>query len=204
LEPFWAAAEALQMPVSLHILTGFDWSRRVSSDLFAGRPSSPQERAANGEFGLRGVVNFKLCSAMNSLHDVIVSGVLERHPGLRLVLVETEIGWLPFALHQWDKYCSRPSSMGQAITRLPSEYFADQVYATFFNDPPGASQLAWWGERNCMWSNDFPHPNSTWPHSLEVIERDLGPLSAEARELLQWRTCAELYALDVAAVGAKS
>jgi predicted TIM-barrel fold metal-dependent hydrolase len=196
-EPFWEAAAELAMPVSLHILTGHDWSRRVSSELLSGRTYGPEERIAMGEYALRGITNLKLLSAMQSLHDIVISGVLARHPRLRLVLVETEIGWLPYILNQWDKYCARPGRMVRSIDRLPSEYFDGQVHATFFNDPPGTRQLAWWGQDSCMWSNDFPHPNSTWPDSRTVIERDLGALPEAIREKLLWSNCARLYDLPV-------
>ena len=185
-EPFWEAAQDLALPVSLHILTGFDWSRRVSSDLMAGRASTPEEKTARGEFGFRGVVNDKLRSAMHSLHDIIVSGVLERFPRLKIVLVECEIGWLPFVLNQWDKYYGK-GTIVDAIVRQPSDYFERQVYATFFNDPPGARQLAWWGADNCMWSNDF----------RDVSRRDLGGLSEDVRSKLLWHTCADLYDISV-------
>lgn len=193
-EPFWAAAQDLELPVSLHILTGFDWSRRVSHDLLAGRTSSAEERKKQGEFAFRGVVNQKLLSAMTALHDIVLSGVLERFARLKLVLVESEIGWIPFALSQWDKYHSR-GAMAETVPEAPSTYFARQVYATFFNDPPGTKQLGWWGAENCMWSNDFPHPNSTWPHSAKVIRRDLSELPEATRRQLLGGTCAELYRL---------
>jgi hypothetical protein len=48
-----------------------------------------------------------------------------------------------------------------------------------------------------MWSNDYPHPNSIWPHSREVIERDLGHLSADARAQLVRGNVADLYKLAI-------
>jgi hypothetical protein len=54
-----------------------------------------------------------------------------------------------------------------------------------------AGEVNWifghWGSNNLMWANDYPHPNSPWPKSREVIARDLGHVSAEmwARRLRQ-------------------
>ena len=48
-----------------------------------------------------------------------------------------------------------------------------------------------------MWSNDFPHPNSTWPNSLKVIEHDLGHLPADKRAKLVRENVAHLYGLRV-------
>ena len=81
--------------------------------------------------------------------------------------------------------------------RLPSEYFQEQVYATFFNDAVGGHILSWWGEDNCMWSNDFPHGNSTWPQSREVVARDLGQLPAKIRAKLVRENLARLYKVPV-------
>jgi len=71
------------------------------------------------------------------------------------------------------------------------------VFATFFNDPPSRWMLQDWGFDSCMWSNDYPHPNSTWPHSREVIARDLGHLTPDIRKKLLSETVSRLYAIAV-------
>jgi predicted TIM-barrel fold metal-dependent hydrolase len=185
-EKFWAAAQDLEMPVSLHILTG--------------EPFAPGELIArvgrsSGLENLRNSVNVKLLYVTNALLDIIGSGVLERFPQLKLVLVENEISWIPFILSQWDKYSARGGRFTTAMKMLPSEYFKRQIYATFFNDAPIRQLLSDWGYDNCMWSNDFPHPNSTWPHSREVIERDLGHLPANLRAKLVSENVTKLYKL---------
>jgi hypothetical protein len=73
----------------------------------------------------------------------------------------------------------------------------DQVFATFFNDAVAGRNLGWWGEDNLMWSNDFPHPNSTWPDSIKVIRRDLGHLSPQAQTKVLATNVGRLYGLDL-------
>jgi predicted TIM-barrel fold metal-dependent hydrolase len=183
-ERFWQAAQDLDMPVSLHILTGFGYSR--------------DRGGRKGIERYRGSVNLKLAEITDSLMDIIFSGVLERYPRLKVVLVENEIGWLPYVLEQWDYYFDRHRKAEPlTIDKLPSEYFNRQVYATFFNDSVGAHFLSWWGADNCMWSNDFPHANSTWPHSREVVARDLGHLPADVRAKLLRENVARLYNMPV-------
>jgi len=180
---FWQAASDLEMPVSLHILTGHNYSKKSleSKDIES----------------YRGSVNLKTLDAMNALFDLTFYGVLDRYPKLKVVIVENEIGWLPFTLQQWDYYYRRFVGVNPPpIDKVPSEYFNRQVYATFFNDSVGGHNLGWWGVDNCMWSNDYPHPNSTWPHSLEVIERDLGHLPAEARAKLVRENVVKLYKME--------
>jgi predicted TIM-barrel fold metal-dependent hydrolase len=76
---------------------------------------------------------------------------------------------------------------------LPSEYFNRQFYATFFNDPPARWIFDTWGSNNLVWSNDYPHPNSTWPKSCDVISRDFGHLSEETRSRLLRENVRQLY-----------
>jgi predicted TIM-barrel fold metal-dependent hydrolase len=188
---FWAASQDLEMPVSLHILSGHGYSKSRVLGVQQGRDRGiEQERSS---------VNQKLAQAMDSLYDLIFSGVLERFPRLKIVLVENEIGWIPFVLEQWDYYFKRHGveRPGLTLKRLPSEYFDQQVYATFFNDAVGGHMLSWWGVNNCMWSNDYPHGNSTWPHSREVVARDMGNLPADARAKLLRENAARLYGISV-------
>ena len=180
----WAAAQELDMPISLHILTGPPYPF----------PRQPSVRIAHLYFP-HGVSD-KLLYAGNALSGLIAGGALERFPRLKFVLVENEISWLPFVLSQFDKYWSRGNLQSQ-MKLNPSQYFERQIYATFFNDPPAKMLLADWGARNCMWSNDYPHPNSTWPNSREVIKRDLGHLAPDVRTRLVSENVRELYGLPV-------
>ncbi len=181
-DPLWAAAQDLEMPVSLHIVSGFGWN---IDEL-------------HGLDRYHGAVNRKLMEAMDALFNLIFSGVLERYPRLKFVVVENEIGWMPFVVDQWDKSFRRwGASQPLTIDKLPSEYVSRQVYATFFFDQVGGRNLAWWGVDSCMWSNDFPHPNTTWPNSRQVIARDLGHLSKDHLVQLIRGNVTRLYGLDV-------
>lgn len=108
---------------------------------------------------------------------------------------------MPFMLQQWNYYYRRfREENPPPMKREPSECFKEQIYATFFNDAVGGHNLEWWfGVDNCMWSNDFPHPNSTWPNSRKVIERDLGHLPVERRKKLLCTNAARLYHIDIPA-----
>jgi predicted TIM-barrel fold metal-dependent hydrolase len=184
-ERLWAAAQDLDVPISLHILTGrpFPWPR----------PIGPNGRRQAFE-AMRSAVNNKLLYASNAMSDLIMTGVLERYPRLKFVLVENEVSWIPFYLTQYDKYWGR-GNLDSPLNMFPSEYFFRQFYATFFNDPPARWIFDAWGSNNLMWSNDYPHPNSTWPKSWDVITRDLGHLSEETRSRLLRENVRQLYKL---------
>src|SRR5262245_750151 len=184
-DPFWEAAQDLGAPVNLHILTGFNYSRFRREGLEVYRAS----------------VNKKLTDAMNSLFDIVFSGVLERFRRLKIVLVENEVAWIPFLIHEWDKFYVRHSPDHPiSLSKLPSEYVNQQVYATFFSDPTGGQLLHWWGADTCMWSSDYPHAASTWPHSREVIARELGHLPSDVLRKVLRENVTRLYDLKVPGV----
>lgn len=181
----WDAAQAMDAPITLHILSGFSYNR------------VPEKRTGIEQY--RGSVGIKMYDAISVLFDFIFYGVLERYPRLKLVLAETEIGFLPWMLQQWDYYVRRFGAVNPiGSSRLPSEQFMQQVFVTFFNDPVGAKNFTWgWGIDNCMWSNDFPHGNTTWPRSREIVDRDVAHLPAEARAKLLRETVARVYDLSL-------
>ncbi len=185
-DPFWSLAQELNMPVSLHILTGAPHGPGATAAI-------PIDITARFDHA----VNLKLYYATEAIAQIISSGVLERFPRLKIVLVENEVSWLPFVLSQWDRYAAT-GRYKSTMTMPPSKYFERQVYATFFNDPPVRYLLDEWGADNCMWSNDFPHRNSTWPKSREVIARDMGHFPDALRRKLLSDNVARLYDLPVA------
>jgi uncharacterized protein len=184
-ERFWAASQDLELPVHLHILTGFGASvkRQTSHGIDRYRIGVNQTREIE-----------------DALFDMIFSGVLERYPRLKVVSVENEVGWMPFWLGQCDKdFRRRRHAEKVPMNQLPSEYFQRQVYATFFNDLVGGRYFTWWGSDNCMWSNDYPHQNSTWPNSRDVIHRDMAHLTAADRAKLLSTNVTKLYNLKLPA-----
>jgi predicted TIM-barrel fold metal-dependent hydrolase len=184
---FWAASQELNMPVNLHILTGHGYHKET---VFGNKRTGVEH--------YRGSVNLKLKEIIDAFFEIIFYGVLERYPKLKFVSVENEIGWMPFMLQQWDYYYRRFRGVNPPpITKEPSEYFKEQIFGTFFRDTVAGHNFEWWGQDNCMWSNDYPHGNSTWPESRKFIERDLGHLPSEVRKKLVCTNVAKLY--DIAA-----
>lgn len=185
-EKLWAAAAELGKPIHFHILTGFNYFRFKRGGLDK----------------VRGSVNSKTCEIYNTVYDMIFSGVFERHPKLKVVIVEGEIGWAPFILQQWDYYYLRNTKPGRpntdfAIKRLPSEIFEEHIYLTFMDDAVGCQTLGLWGQKNCMWSSDYPHSNMTWPNSRAFIARQLGNLDNEVKKRVLAQNCIDLYGLDI-------
>ena len=186
-ERLWSAAQDLEVPISLHILTGhpFPWPRP------AGRVGRRQAFET-----MRSAVNSKLLYASNAMSDLIMTGVLERYPRLKFVLVENEVSWIPFYLGQYNKYWGR-GNLESPLSMFPSEYFLRQFYATFFNDSPARWIFEQWATNNLMWSNDYPHAASTWPHSRKVIAEELGHLPKEVLRKVVRENVIKLYKLKI-------
>lgn len=185
-EKFWAAAAEADQVVNFHILTGHNY-----------KLANPK-----GIEKIRGSVNIKTQDAVTTVYDMIWSGVFDRHPKLKVEIVEAEIGWLPFMIQQWDYYFKRFSKPGPAqeqfaIDRLPSEIFNEHFYATFMDDFVGAQALKFWGDKNCMWSSDYPHANMTWPNSRTFLARQIGDLEPARQKRLLSQNVIDLYKLKL-------
>jgi predicted TIM-barrel fold metal-dependent hydrolase len=147
-DPFWAAAQELKMPVSLHAITGmgmesqFNWGARYM-------------RAT--------VLSHEVEKSFSVL---IFSGVLDRFPELQIVSAENNIGWLPYYLQRMDRAFERQRISAGFTNKLkPSEYFRRQMWATYIDDFVGVANRNFIGVDRMMWSSDYPHQASTWPHS---------------------------------------
>lgn len=184
-ERLWAAAAECNAPIVCHILTGHSYAKD-----FSKRPK--------GNERIRNAVNRKEADTVNTLFEFIFSGAFDRNPRLKLLLSESEVGWVPFMLQQWDYYFERFRKTDPfVIKRLPSEIFAEHVYCTFLEDFVGTRSFSWWGEKNCMWSSDYPHFNMSFPHSRENVEKHLAGLPADKRRKLVRDNAIELFGLHV-------
>ena len=177
-DELFEATIALGLPVSFHILT------------------DPQDA-----FPKRGpVMNFAvgiIRSNQDLLAMLVYGGVFERHPRLRVVCVEADASWAPHWMHRMDHYYDRHRYMRTLeLARLPSEYFREHVYLTFQDDWPAFGMMGLLNPQRLMWANDFPHSDSTWPWSRELLARHAAHLSEAERDLVLHDNAAELYGVE--------
>jgi predicted TIM-barrel fold metal-dependent hydrolase len=130
--------------------------------------------------------------------DWTVSGVLERWPDLKVVLVEAGIGWIPYYLerldtmvdnHGWDTFPDK------VITEKPSFYWHRNMAATFEQDLIGVQNRHAIGIENLMWATDYPHPDSTWPRSQEVLQEHFEGVPTDEVELIAAGNATRIYNL---------
>ena len=65
------------------------------------------------------------------------------------------------------------------------------------DDFVGAQALKFWGDKNCMWSSDYPHGNMTWPNSRAFIAKQIGDLDYAIQERLISQNVIDLYRLEL-------
>ncbi len=140
-------------------------------------------------------------NAMSSMADWLFSGWLETLPGLTLAYSEGQIGWIPYILERADKVWEQNRAwggVGDKITMPPSHYYARQVYGCFFDDEHGLDSLDKVGADNITFETDYPHSDSTWPHTLEVAKKLMGHLDPETIHKLVRGNAIRMLSLDLA------
>lgn len=177
-ESLWAACAATQMPLSFHIGKGLS--------LVQPMPNSWQ------------MACYAACCPMQldePLSVMIYSGALERNPGMKLVLAESGIGWVPYFVSRLDASGEKhlPRATDYRLKSKPSEIFKRQVLATFEEEPMGPQFIPLLGPDSFMWASDYPHPDSTFPESAHAIEVAFKGLSDEVRRKATAENCAKLY-----------
>jgi predicted TIM-barrel fold metal-dependent hydrolase len=173
------------MPISLHEFAGFrwvDWDSNAKIRTIAAGINSHEVEC--------------------TFSTLIMSGVLERFPCLRVVSAELNCGWLPYFLRRLDeRFMARGvqvygSAFPTKLTLMPSEYFRRQLYATFIDDPFGIAHRHDIGVENLLWSSDFPHSASFWPHSRERIEKDFREVPETEKQMILRDNAAQLYGFE--------
>ena len=163
-EPFFAACEETSTLVCMHIGS--------SSQMPATSTDAPTAVSATLSFG----------NAMSSLSDFLFSGVLVRRPGLRLAYSEGQIGWIPYILERADDVWVQHRAWGgvrDLVPEPPSTYWHRQIFGCFYRDAHGLESLHRIGVDNVTFETDYPHTDSTWPHSRKILEEQVGDLDDE-------------------------
>jgi predicted TIM-barrel fold metal-dependent hydrolase len=171
-EPVWAAAAETDMPVNLHANPA-GGSRQMGVGVTGIEPRNQ---------ALMRVANFPMGLMAELMSAVVFSGICDRHPGVRFVLEEAGVGWVPFMYWRFDREYdfggpqSRVFKPDIVLSDKPSEFVKRQVFFTFEVEEEGGFRRApEVGLRNFLWASDFPGLDSPWPHS-----KAMGHAPAEA------------------------
>ena len=184
-DPLWGAAQDLEMPLSLHLAT----NRFGSGEGDSNRPGGGRLGiSVNSDFFVR-----------VSIADMILAGVFERFPKVQVGAVENELGWVPFFLNRID-YTYDQRGFGREGYRfkedmLPSDYFHRNVFLGFQEDALGIRLRDMIGVDSLQWGSDYPHMESTFPRSQEILEEILVDCTEEEKAKIAGGNAARIYKL---------
>ena len=187
-EPFWALAQDLDMPLSLHTATS-----RVGNNRGAGASSV---RVASNRAN-------KVFLPSTSLCDMIFSGVFDRYPKLKVAIVEFELAWAAHLLGTMDyTYIERQKEASYRFRNdmMPSDFFRQNVYLSFQEDHVGIRLRDVIGVDSLMWGSDYPHAEATFPRSMEILDQILDGVEEEERAKIVGLNAASLYNFDLEAL----
>lgn len=180
-QQLWQAFAANRIPLSLHT--------NAAPGLAGIQMSDPTP--AKGIFqSLPPIVMAELIGTW------ILGGMVPRNPDLHVVLVESGIGWIAYYLERLDTMSRRHNWGGRGmIKEKPSSFWSQQFHATFEDDLVGMRTIDLLGAHTLMWASDYPHPDSTWPESQEIVTKHFDGLPDEHKQAIVWKNAAELYGL---------
>ncbi len=188
-EPLWAAAQDLGIPLGLHIGTN--------------RPGPGQEFANVDELTPAFLCNAEHWVRM-SLAQMIYSGVFERYPKLQVGSVEMELSWAPHFIDRLDyNYTQRARDFFKKGywdrykgDMLPSDYFHRNVFLNFQEDALGIRERHIIGVDNLQWGSDYPHPESTFPRTHQILEEIMVGCTEEEKAKIAGGNAARVYHFD--------
>ncbi len=169
-EPLFSAIQESGLPICFHI------GLKTTLDELAERDPTPNK-------GI--MVPVTPLMTAEAFGMLIMGGVFERFPRLKVVFVEPGLTWVAWWLDVVDDMVKRQGYKFPAITELPSAYFHRNISLTFIDERMGLHRMRdLLGVENLLWSTDFPHPVTSWPNSRQIVEEQFAGIPVEERDLM--------------------
>ena len=181
-EPMWALAEEAGLPIAFHVACmshAPDWLKASAS-------RDP-------------IVTYAGSSTLihDTMIELMVRGVCAKHPNLKFVLAEFNAGWVAHWLDKvqqgWAREYARDSSSLPPVDVL--EIWKRQFFATIEDDTAALGTRELIGEETLLWGSDYPHTDSTWPCSAQVLDEMFENYTPETRDKITRTNVANLYSL---------
>ncbi|MCW2524190.1 MAG: amidohydrolase [Frankiales bacterium] len=171
-DPVLAAAQAANMPLSLHFGT-------------AGPPQASAE-AMTSNFTV--AISLFGLNSMSAMAELLLSPVFHKFPNLKMALSEGGIGWMPYMIERLDYVWERHRWYNDVNKDVkPSDIFAQHIYGCFISDYAGIFSRNLIGVDNLMFESDYPHSDSNWPHTRKVLEEAMLDVPDEdAQKMVEW------------------
>ena len=185
----WAELQELGVPATFHTQSG-GYASLSPGNWFRDHPNPT-------------VLSHTFTAPLNmmwAIGSVVLGGVLERFPRLKMAFLEGNCSWLPWFLWRLDEQWELFQEVEEVQLQLkPSEYFMRQCYISVDPSETLVSQVVnSLGDDNIVISTDYPHLDSLYPHSMDTFLSQT-EISKETKRKILWDNCAKLYDLHGAA-----
>ena len=175
-DPFWKACVDLDMPVTIHLggrAVRFTEPKFFLSDLLMSK------------FGMG-----------EPIAIMIYGGVFQRFPDLRLISVESGVGWFAFAANYMDETWHKQRHwVNSVLEKEPSYFWERNIYGSFIHDRAGILMRGLPGAGNIMWSSDYPHSETTFPNSREKITELFQGVPEDEQKMIIGERAKQVYKL---------
>jgi predicted TIM-barrel fold metal-dependent hydrolase len=180
-EPVWHTAEELGVPIGIH-----EGSSVIVPTLGTDRPFNPLIlHAVSHSF-----------EEMLACAQLIAFGVLERHPSLHCIFLESSGGWAPFWLERLDEQAESFGGFAPDMKLRPSEYFARQCSISFEVDEQTLPALVpFVGADRIVWGSDYPHHDATFPGAVAAIRATVAPCATAVQTRVLGLNAKRIYGL---------
>lgn len=179
--PFFDACNETHTTINMHIGSG---SKMPSTSLDAP--------AAVGS-----TLTFANCCF--SMVDWLMSGLFTEFKDLKIAYSEGQIGWIPYILERANVVWEENRGWGGVADKVlerPSDLFKKHIYGCYFDDPHGLRSLEEIGVDNVTFECDYPHSDSTWPHTAKIALEQTTNLSDEVVYKLMRGNAIKLYSIS--------
>jgi predicted TIM-barrel fold metal-dependent hydrolase len=183
-DPLWETCAGLNLPVNFHIGASESAKAWLGN---SGWPSKSQD------------VQFAISSSMlffgnaRVMANIIMSGILDRHPTIKFVSVESGIGWIPMLLETLEYQLAENAGVHK-FELTPTELFERNMYACFWFERRNiADSVRQVGVNNVMFETDFPHPTCLYPEPLQQAASGLAKIDKATRRKILSENAANLY-----------
>lgn len=187
-EPFWSACEDTGMVVSIH----------------TGAPTTDAKYLYDSKRG-RLIASYEVFTfSRRPLVFMIIGGVFDRHPRLRVVVAENFLQWYPALMREMDVFFNTHagSPIRSSLKMRPSEYFEEHIFLGGSlmqrNEAEMRNEI---GVGKMMWGSDYPHLEGAAPVNRLVMQYVLGGLPEDDIRRILGQNAIELWGFDADLLG---
>jgi predicted TIM-barrel fold metal-dependent hydrolase len=183
-DPFWGACQDSDTVVCLHIGS--------SSSLLLTATDAPADV----------MISITPMNSFLALNDLMWTSIFKKFPRIKIAMSEGGIGWIPYALERMDYVYEHHHSWTGADFggRRPSDVYRDHIVTCFIDDASGLELRHRVGIDSITWECDYPHSDSTWPHSPELLGKTLNGIPKDEVDRITHLNAMRVFKFDPFAV----